>query len=72
MKELFKIQKEGEILVIENPRYPHVRAELDSNRIYTGIRKVNVMGVCKISEIKKTLKEMEFFLENHKEELQGA
>ena len=70
MNELFKIQKEGEVLVIENPCYPHVRAELDSNRVYTGIRKVNVLGVCKISEIKKTLKKMKFFLENHQEELQ--
>lgn len=65
MSEAFKIYTERDSLIIENPSYPFIRAVVDYQKHFPEIREISVSGKCKISEVKRTLKRMVVFLENH-------
>jgi hypothetical protein len=67
MRRSFRIYAERDCVIIENPAHPFIRAEVAYESQLPEIRNVSVRGRCKISEVKRTLKDMVSYLENHPE-----
>jgi hypothetical protein len=65
MRKSFRIYTERDCVIIENPAYPYIRAEVAVDNMLPEIRNVSVKGRCKISEVKRTLKDMVDYLEKH-------
>jgi hypothetical protein len=65
MRQSFRIIAERDCVIIENPGYPFIRAEVAYDRQLPEIKRVSVSGRCKISEVKRTLKCMVNYLESH-------